>query len=158
MTNQPQDKCCHKCIGPEAKVGDMELTCKYGGNCPCHSPQDSKSKEWKGIPENVVREAVRQSNEDQKKLFDSPERDWEKEFDVKYMLNERLCCNGDYCGANCAEKMGSEIKSFISNLLFQERERVRGIIEDAKAAGVEEVSILWLEDTLLSSLTKEEIE
>lgn len=49
---------------------------------------------------------------------------WEYIFDGKWVGNERLCCNGDYCGANCAAKTGEEIKLFIHSLLTTQRKEL----------------------------------
>lgn len=60
------------------------------------------------------------------------ERDWESRFDATFVLNENLCCNGDYCRARCAEETGESIKHFILETLQQDRAYLAGEVGKLK--------------------------
>lgn len=52
---------------------------------------------------------------------------------------ESLCCNGDYCDANCDLKRRNEVTDFISQLRLSDLESIIEEVEKIKAT-VEEVN------------------
>lgn len=101
-TPDTEKKCCEMCerhagIPPTKRMSQLHGTPFCGDtNCPCHTPDTE---------------------------------DWEKsknEFMQKWMYSERLCCNGDYCTAHCAEDKWKEIEKLLTSQTTYWLERVEG--------------------------------